>query len=109
MKTLDMFGILALTLANACATQSGAAPAGASAQPAGTCGVVTAACATKPDTSKVRDHFVKHVNYPATRAEILAACAQTPEFTAGEKQWLAENLPEGKYANADDVSRALKL
>jgi hypothetical protein len=109
MKTLNMLGILALTVMNACATQSGAAPTGASAQPAGTCGVVTTACATKPDVGKAREHFAKHVNYPATRAEILAACAQTPEFTAGEKQWLADNLPEGKYTTADDVSRALKL
>jgi hypothetical protein len=109
MKTLNMLGLIALTVMSACATQSGAAPTGPSAQPGGTCGVPTSPCATRPDTAKAREHFAKHVNYPATRAEILAACAQTPEFSAGEKQWLADNLPEGKYASPADVTRALKL
>jgi len=108
MKTLNILAVIALAVTNGCATQSSATPPGAPAQPAGTCGL-SVACATKPDVAKARDHLAKHVNYPATRAEILAACAQTPEFTASEKQWLADNLPEGKYASPDDVSRALKL
>jgi hypothetical protein len=109
MKIVTMLSVVALALVNGCATQSGAAPAGSTAQAGGTCGVSASPCATRPDGSKAREHFAKHVNYPATRTEILAACAQTPEFTAAEKQWLADNLPEGKYANAGDVSRALKL
>ena len=95
MKTLTILSVLALAVVNGCASQSGAAPAGSSTQAAGTCGAPTSSCATKPDGSKAREHLAKHVNYPATRAEILAACAQTPEFTASEKQWLADNLPEG--------------
>jgi hypothetical protein len=109
MKTITMLSVIALALVNGCATQSGASPAGSSPQASGVCGVSTSPCATKPDVGKARDHLVKHVSYPASRAEILAACAQTPEFTAAEKQWFADNLPEGKYANADDVGRALKL
>jgi hypothetical protein len=108
MKTLTMLSVIAIVVANGCATQSGATPVGSSAQGAGTC-APTSSCATKPDVAKAREHLAKHVSYPATRAEILAACAQTPEFTAAEKQWLADNLPEGKYTNPDDVSRALKL
>ncbi len=109
MKTIAMLSVVCLALVNGCASQSGAAPAGSAAQASGTCSVSSTPCATRPDGSKAREHFAKHVNYPATRAEILAACAQTPEFTAAEKQWLADSLPEGKYANADDVTRALKL
>jgi hypothetical protein len=108
MKTIAMLSFVALALVNGCATQSGAAPTGTAAQVAGACSP-TVACDTKPDVAKAKDHLAKHVNYPATRADILAACAQTPEFTATEKQWLTDNLPEGKYANADDVGRALKL
>jgi hypothetical protein len=108
MKTLTMLSVIALAALNACATQSGVTPAGSSNQ-AGTCGVSTAPCGTKPDIAKARAHLAQHVNYPATRAAILAACAQTPEFTAAEKQWLADNLPEGKYTSAEDVGRALKL
>jgi hypothetical protein len=71
--------------------------------------VSSAPCGTKPDVAKARAHLAQHVNYPATRAQILAACAQTPEFSAAEKQWLADNLPEGHYTSPDDVGRALKL
>jgi hypothetical protein len=109
MKTLSMLGLIALAAMNACASQSGAAPAASSNQSAGTCGVTETPCATKPDVAKARAHLAQHVNYPTTRAAILAACAMTPEFTAAEKQWLADNLPEGKYASPDDVGRALKL
>ncbi len=65
--------------------------------------------ATKPDAAKARAHLADHVKYPAKRSDILAACADTPEFSAGEKQWISENLPEGDYKNADDAIRALRL
>jgi hypothetical protein len=65
--------------------------------------------ATKPDATKARAHLADHVKYPAKRTDILAACADTPEFTAGEKQWISENLPEGDYKSADDAARALRL
>jgi hypothetical protein len=65
--------------------------------------------ATKPDRAALETHFKQHVKYPAARADILKACADTPEFTAGEKQWIAANLPEGTYNSADDVLTAVKL
>lgn len=65
--------------------------------------------ATKPDVAKAKAHLADHVKYPAKRADILAACADTPEFTAGEKQWIADNLPEGEYKTADEAVRALRL
>lgn len=63
----------------------------------------------QPDAEKVRSHLKEHVKYPATRAEVLAACADTPEFTPAEKAWFSDRLPEGSYASADDVLRSLKL
>jgi hypothetical protein len=68
-----------------------------------------AVAATRPDAAKTKAHLAAHVKYPAQRADILAACADTPEFTGGEKQWLADNLPQGDYAGADEVARALHL
>jgi hypothetical protein len=65
--------------------------------------------ASKPDAAKAKAHLVDHVKYPAKRADILAACADTPEFTAAEKQWISENLPEGEYKSADDTAKALRL
>jgi hypothetical protein len=64
---------------------------------------------TKPDAAKVTDHVKNHVKYPATRDQLLAACADTPEFTAQEKKWFADNIPEGTYKSADEVMKTLKL
>ena len=65
------------------------------------------ASVAKPDKAKTTAHLNNHVKYPASRDAILAACADTPEFSAGEKKWLADSLPAGDYKNADDVLRAL--
>jgi hypothetical protein len=64
---------------------------------------------TQPDLEKTRSHLKEHVKYPATRAEVLAACADTPEFTPAEKAWFSEHLPDGSYESADDVLRSLEL
>jgi len=64
--------------------------------------------ARHPDAARLKQHLVEHVKYPATRAEILAACAQTTEFSKAEKAWFAAALPEGSYASADDVLKAIK-
>jgi hypothetical protein len=80
-------------------------PQPATATPSG----ASAAVATKPDRAALFSHFKDHVKYPVGRAEILKACADTPEFTAGEKKWIEANLPEGTYKSADDVIAAVKL
>jgi len=41
--------------------------------------------AAQPDRQKLLAHFQQHAKYPATREEVLAACAQTPEFAQAEK------------------------
>ena len=66
------------------------------------------AAVQKPDMKKVAAHLRAHVKYPATRTQILEACAQTDEFSAAEKAWAAAALPEGTYASADEVLKALK-
>ncbi len=65
--------------------------------------------AVRPDVTKLRTHLEGHVKYPATRSQILDACANTPEFTAAEKRWIADNLPEGTYNSAGSVEEALRL
>lgn len=64
---------------------------------------------TQPDTERLIRHFEAHVKYPANRAAVLAACASTPEFTADEKQWTREHLPEGTYENAEQTRAALGI
>lgn len=62
-----------------------------------------------PDKAKATQHLREHVKYPATRTQVLEACANTPEFSVEERAWFAEKLPEGTYASADDVLKALGL
>jgi hypothetical protein len=99
MKILvNLFACLALA---ACAAPAAQAPASTSSATAGT--------ATKPDTAKAIAHLKEHVKYPANRATVLAACADTPEFTAAEKKWFSDNLPEKNFTSADEVMASLHL
>jgi len=97
-------GCLALSGCAASPSPESSSPASAS-QPQST----SAASAEAPDKAKARAHLENHVEYPADRAKILAACAQTQEFTDGEKRWFEQHLPEGNYASAADAIAALAL
>jgi|tagenome__1003787_1003787.scaffolds.fasta_scaffold20187579_2 hypothetical protein len=73
----------------------------------GTAMADSAVKAKKPDMQRMADHLRQHVKYPATRKQILDACADTDEFSAGEKAWAAAHLPQGTYASPDEVLEAL--
>jgi hypothetical protein len=106
LTTLGTFAILSALLP---ACGSSPPPEAASASSAPAPAADTSAAATKPDLAAAKKHLAEHVKYPATRAEVLAACADTPEFTDAQKKWFSENLPEGSYESADQVEAALKL
>jgi hypothetical protein len=63
--------------------------------------------AVKPDMKKVTQHLKEHQTYPATRTELLAACNGLADFSAAEKRWYADHLPDGTYKSAADVLKAL--
>jgi len=42
-----------------------------------------------------------------TRARVLATCADTPECTAQEKQWISDHLPEGTCNSDAELLAAL--
>ncbi|HEX2676118.1 MAG TPA: hypothetical protein VHM19_05745, partial [Polyangiales bacterium] len=73
----------------------------------GTTGDTAEVAAVQPSMDKLKAHAADHITYPATREQVLAACAQTPEFSAGEKRWISEHLPNGTYNSSDDVMKAL--
>jgi hypothetical protein len=100
MRTIVM--VLGCILFVGCA--SNAAPPAAAPAP-----LAAATTGAKPDREQAVLHLRKHVEYPASRAKVLAACAETPEFSEAEKKWFTDNLPDGSYASADDVMRALHL
>ncbi len=53
------------------------------------------------------DHLKNHVEYPANRAAVIAACNNMSDAPTEDSKWFAKTLPEGNYRNADDVLRAL--
>lgn len=65
------------------------------------------AAAAKPDMKKVTQHLKEHQTYPATRAQLLAACNDLVDFSAGEKRWYADHLPEGTYKSAAEVLKTI--
>ena len=52
-------------------------------------------------------HLKTHVNYPAKKAQVLAACAGMHEGRAEVEAWVKKALPEGTYRNANEVLAAL--
>ncbi|HVO30721.1 MAG TPA: hypothetical protein VMV18_08290 [bacterium] len=97
--------LVTLAAVAACATLATPAFAGSKAAAPKT----KAAAAIPVDREKAMTHLKNHVDYPADRAKILAACADTEEFTKEQKDWFAKHLPEGTYASADDVAKALGI
>ena len=95
-KTAGLALLLALGTTNIAAAEPSPGAA-AQAQPA----------AVAPARKKVLGHLKAHQQFPATRAELLAACKDLMDFTDAEKRWVADHLPEGTYQSADEVMKAL--
>ena len=72
-------------------------PAGASAQKG-----------AHHDWKNIEAHLKDHQKYPATKAELVDACANLSDFSAEDKQWFADTLPEGTYNSPAEVTKALK-
>lgn len=52
-------------------------------------------------------HLKTHVNYPANKAQVLAACAGMHEGRTDDEAWVKKVLPEGTYRSANEVLSAL--
>ena len=55
------------------------------------------------------DHLKSHQSYPASKAELVKECNDLSDFSADDKAWFMEHLPEGTYNSAQEVSQALGL
>jgi len=55
------------------------------------------------------DHLRSHQTYPATKADLVAACNSLMDFSEADKAEFQANLPEGTYNSAEDVIGALGL
>jgi len=59
---------------------------------------------SKEWTTHIREHIVK---WPATRDEIVTACNNLEHVPEHERKFVTENLPEGSYANPEEVTKVL--
>ena len=59
--------------------------------------------------NEVMEHLNGHVDYPATKQEIMKACEDMSDVPLKDKDWVMKNLPEKTYMNAGDVKNAMKM
>ena len=52
-------------------------------------------------------HLKSHVPYPASKAQVVAACNNNVHAEKDDAEWIATALPEGTYGNANEVLSAL--
>lgn len=54
-------------------------------------------------------HLKTHQTYPATKADLVAACNGLSDFSEEDKKMFSDTLPEGTYNTAEDVMKALNM
>lgn len=59
------------------------------------------------NVSEAIKHLREHQEYPATKADLTAACNNLSDFSAEDKGEFQNSLPEGTYNSADEVIAAL--
>lgn len=59
------------------------------------------------NTQQAMDHLKNHQTYPANKAQLVAQCNNLSDFAPEDKQWFENNLPEGTYNSADEITKAL--
>ncbi|QQG48386.1 MAG: DUF2795 domain-containing protein [archaeon] len=52
-------------------------------------------------------HLKSHVPYPASKAQVVAACNNNVHADRDDADWMSKALPEGTYKNANEVLGAL--
>lgn len=61
------------------------------------------------DTAAMKTHIKEHMEYPATKKQIVEACNNMSDVSAADRDWFSKTLPDKKYKSAGDVIKALKL
>jgi hypothetical protein len=59
------------------------------------------------DMKNAIGHLKSHQTFPATRDELVKTCNELSDFSAEDKKWFEDNLPEREYKSAEEVVGAL--
>jgi hypothetical protein len=60
-----------------------------------------------PSLAEELGHLKNHVKYPASRAQVVAACNNMSDMHAVNAAWFQKTLPEGTYNGPHEVLGAL--
>jgi hypothetical protein len=52
-------------------------------------------------------HIKNHINYPASRQEVVEACNNMSDVPSADKEWVSNSLPDQTYRAPEDVVNAL--
>jgi hypothetical protein len=52
-------------------------------------------------------HLKHHVQYPASRSQVVAACNNMADVGEANRDWFSKNLPEGTYKSPAEIMGAL--
>jgi hypothetical protein len=52
-------------------------------------------------------HAKSHVDYPATRKDLVEACNNASDVPGEDREWFINNLPEKTFNSASEVMEAL--
>lgn len=54
-------------------------------------------------------HFQEHIDYPATKREIVKACGGMMDISNMDRKLIEKNLPDRVYNNSNEVMKVLNL
>lgn len=56
--------------------------------------------------AEMMEHL-NHVDYPASKQNLVEACNKMSDVPEDDKKWFEENLPDRSYNSADEAREAL--
>lgn len=57
----------------------------------------------------VLEHIREHLEYPATKKDLVTACNNMMDVPKEDKEYFEKNLPDRVYNSPDEVIKVLKL
>jgi len=61
------------------------------------------------EQAEMKTHIREHLDYPATKQDLVQACNMMSEVPQADRQWFSDSLPDGTYNTADEVIAKLGL
>jgi hypothetical protein len=53
------------------------------------------------------EHIKNHIDYPATKQQVVAACGNMSDVPSDDKEFVSKSLPDQTFRGPEDVVNAL--